>query len=197
MQEFLYTCMPSCDTLLCLHIFSMHSAASVWRTVNELAARPGMINMGQGFPDFAGSAVARAAAREALEDPASNQYSPQPGYESLREEIAAFIGRRYGDDDCPFSPDLAFQRCSLTVSSTHNRTCMTPVECRRIHRALVRNRRLRQWTGSPKRLTPCACGSRRRSCRVRTLLPVSAWGDRAGWSYASSCCAPRARLCNQ
>ena len=76
----------------------MNRAASVWRTVNELAARPGMINMGQGFPDFAGNAVARAAAREALEDPSSNQYSPQPGYESLREEVAAFIRRRYGDN---------------------------------------------------------------------------------------------------
>ena len=41
-------------------------AAGVWRTVNALAARPGMVNMGQGFPDFPGSAVARAAAHDAL-----------------------------------------------------------------------------------------------------------------------------------
>ena len=56
----------------CLHGPSLRSAelaagggaaAAVWTQVNELAAKPGMINMGQGFPDFDGSPVARAAAR--------------------------------------------------------------------------------------------------------------------------------------
>ena len=71
-------------------------AAEVWRKVNALAARPGMINMGQGFPDFEGSAIARRAAQVALDDAPVNQYSPQPGSDQLRREISAFYGRRYG-----------------------------------------------------------------------------------------------------
>ena len=71
-------------------------AAGVWKKVNALAARPGMINMGQGFPDFEGSEVARTAAKRALEDAPVNQYSPQAGFDSLRKEIAAFYARQYG-----------------------------------------------------------------------------------------------------
>ena len=41
-------------------------AAKVWEDVNALASRPGIINMGQGFPDFAGSSVARDAAAQAI-----------------------------------------------------------------------------------------------------------------------------------
>ena len=73
-------------------------AAQVWEAVNALAARPGMINMGQGFPDFEGSAVARRVAADAVAagDAASNQYSPQPGLLRLRESISAFYQRSYG-----------------------------------------------------------------------------------------------------
>jgi len=70
----------------------------LWEAVNALAARPGMINMGQGFPDFEGSRVAREVAAAAIDDgnAASNQYSPQPGLLGLREAVAAFAERRYG-----------------------------------------------------------------------------------------------------
>ena len=43
------------------------STGALWTKLNELGARPGAINMGQGFPDFAGSAVARDAAKAALD----------------------------------------------------------------------------------------------------------------------------------
>lgn len=74
------------------------AAARVWEEVNALASQPGMVNMGQGFPDFAGSAVARDVASEALQggSAALNQYSPQPGLLALRESIASFQTRRYG-----------------------------------------------------------------------------------------------------
>ena len=74
------------------------AAAAVWESVNALAARPGMINMGQGFPDYPPSAVARAAAAEAIVSgtAAMNQYSPQPGLLGLRESVARFYKRRYG-----------------------------------------------------------------------------------------------------
>ncbi|CAK0851257.1 unnamed protein product [Prorocentrum cordatum] len=73
-------------------------AAKVWETVNALGAKPGMINMGQGFPDFEGSAVARQHAVEAIRmgGAGMNQYSAQPGLLQLREAIAGFCERRHG-----------------------------------------------------------------------------------------------------
>ena len=65
------------------------SASDTWTEINALAARPGMVNMGQGFPDFAGSQIARDAAAAAITDgaPVLNQYSPQPGLLELREAV--------------------------------------------------------------------------------------------------------------
>lgn len=73
------------------------AAASTWESVNALAAMPGMINMGQGFPDFPGSRVAREAAAAAVSEGsvAHNQYSPQPGLLSLRQAVSDFVFRRY------------------------------------------------------------------------------------------------------
>ena len=68
-----------------------------------MAARPGMVNMSQGMPDFVGSSLARQVASEALSGggAALNQYSPQPGSLRLREAVSAFVGRRYGAAPCP------------------------------------------------------------------------------------------------
>lgn len=79
------------------------AAASVWEAVNALAAKPGNINMGQGFPDFIGSAVARKAAALAIEEGTAtlNQYSPQPGLPSLRRSVSNFVQRRY---DATYDP---------------------------------------------------------------------------------------------
>ena len=76
------------------------AAARVWEDVNALAAQPGMVNMGQGFPDYPGSALARRVAADAIEagEAPQNQYSPQPGLLALRESVAAFHARRYGSD---------------------------------------------------------------------------------------------------
>ncbi len=73
------------------------AAARVWEEVNALAGQPGMLNMGQGFPDFPGSTLARAVAADVVTrgEPTDNQYSPQPGSLQLREAIAAFHSRRY------------------------------------------------------------------------------------------------------
>ena len=72
------------------------STGALWTKLNELGARPGAINMGQGFPDFAGSAVARDAAKAALDVPALNQYAPINGLAELRAEIRNFYERSYG-----------------------------------------------------------------------------------------------------
>jgi N-succinyldiaminopimelate aminotransferase len=76
--------------------FSLRGAAGVWSKVNALAAREGKLNMGQGFPDFAGSEIARAAAQRAIDEAPTNQYSPQAGQQGLRNEISSFYRRRYG-----------------------------------------------------------------------------------------------------
>ena len=47
------------------------AAAALWEAVNALAAKPGMINMGQGFPDFPGSRVARDVAGRAIAEGAA------------------------------------------------------------------------------------------------------------------------------
>jgi aspartate/methionine/tyrosine aminotransferase len=74
------------------------AAAPLWEKLNALASRPGMINMSQGMPDFAGSTIARRVAAAALEagDAPLNQYSPQPGLIDLRQAVSEFVARRYG-----------------------------------------------------------------------------------------------------
>jgi len=59
-----------------------------------------MINMGQGFPDFAGSLTARQAAAEALlvGSAAANQYSAPAGLLELREEVSRLYARLYPGD---------------------------------------------------------------------------------------------------
>ena len=81
------------------------AAAGVWEAVNALAAKPGMINMGQGFPDFAGSLVAaKLQHRRSMDGSASlNQYSPQPGLPKLRHSVSNFVQRRYGAQYDPMS----------------------------------------------------------------------------------------------
>ena len=77
-------------------VMRLSSTGALWTKLNELGARPGAINMGQGFPDFAGSAVARDAAKAALDVPALNQYAPINGLAELRAEIRSFYARSYG-----------------------------------------------------------------------------------------------------
>ena len=74
------------------------NAAKTWEKLNALAARPGMLNMSQGFPDFLGSSIARRVAAEAAKGgtPTMNQYSPQPGLVELRSAVSDFVHRRYG-----------------------------------------------------------------------------------------------------
>ena len=69
-------------------------ASQVWAEVTALARLPGVLDLGQGWPDMGASQVARAAASEAMlsdDDPRSNQYSPPPG----APELVAAIDRYY------------------------------------------------------------------------------------------------------
>ena len=111
------------------------AAAPLWERLNALASRPGMVNMSQGMPDFAGSLIARRVAAEALESGGAslNQYSPQPGLIDLRQAVSAFVDQRYGatydpatevaitaggqEESNPFSPLLCPSPLYLCLSA--------------------------------------------------------------------------------
>lgn len=67
-----------------------------WAKITALGRKPGAINMGQGFPDEPGHPTALAGARQALDRPISNQYSPQNGTAPLREAIQNLYTTLYG-----------------------------------------------------------------------------------------------------
>mmetsp|Transcript_12610 Transcript_12610/g.31846 ORF Transcript_12610/g.31846 Transcript_12610/m.31846 type:complete len:331 (+) Transcript_12610:309-1301(+) len=85
----------------CRNEIAAGGANKVWQEVSALARQPGVIDLGQGYPDFEGSAVARQSAIAALQDPDKallNQYSPIPGLPSLCTEVAALYKRLWGQD---------------------------------------------------------------------------------------------------
>ncbi len=73
---------------------------SVFTEMSRLAAEHQAINLGQGFPDFAGpDFVKDAAARAIAAD--HNQYAPSHGVPRLRQAIAADWASRFGRDVDP------------------------------------------------------------------------------------------------
>jgi aspartate/methionine/tyrosine aminotransferase len=60
---------------------------SIFSEISALAAQLGAVNLGQGFPDFAGPEWIKQAAAEAIAAD-MNQYAPAPGLPSLRAAIA-------------------------------------------------------------------------------------------------------------
>jgi len=69
-------------------------AAQVWAQITALAAEPGVLDLGQGWPDFGASDVARDAAAAVIaadDDPRANQYSVISG----RPELVTALKRYY------------------------------------------------------------------------------------------------------
>lgn len=54
---------------LTLAEFASDTAGTIWNELLILARQPGVCNLGQGFPDYAGSSVAREAATQAMMEP--------------------------------------------------------------------------------------------------------------------------------
>lgn len=70
--------------------------SKAWADVVALCRQPGVVDLGQGAPNFPGSAIALAAAHEALDKSvALNNYSPIPGLPELLDAIAAYYARKY------------------------------------------------------------------------------------------------------
>ncbi len=61
---------------------------SIFSEITALALRHGAVNLGQGFPDFAGPEFVKRAAAEAIAAD-QNQYAPAPGLPRLRQAVAA------------------------------------------------------------------------------------------------------------
>jgi aspartate/methionine/tyrosine aminotransferase len=61
---------------------------SIFAEISALAAQTGAVNLGQGFPDFAGPAWVKQAAADAIAADL-NQYAPYQGLPRLREAVAA------------------------------------------------------------------------------------------------------------
>jgi aspartate/methionine/tyrosine aminotransferase len=68
---------------------------SIFTEMSQLAARHGAVNLGQGFPDFAGPDLVKQAAKAAI-DADHNQYAPARGTARLRGAIAAMWERDHG-----------------------------------------------------------------------------------------------------
>src|SRR5699024_6105370 len=67
---------------------------SVFTEMSALAVQHQAINLGQGFPDFAGPDFVKAAAAEAIQADL-NQYAPSHGTPRLRHAIAGDWARRF------------------------------------------------------------------------------------------------------
>lgn len=64
-----------------------HFGATVFAEMTALADRHNAVNLGQGFPDGPGPALAHAAAADAMRN-GHNQYAPMPGLPQLRRAVA-------------------------------------------------------------------------------------------------------------
>ena len=93
-------------------------AAKVWADIKMLARAPGVLDMGQGFPDFAGLAHAQRGAQRALIERSHDQYAPPLGSDRLRQAIAGLYGRMY-----PQQPQLTLDEVSVFTSATEACFC--------------------------------------------------------------------------
>jgi aspartate/methionine/tyrosine aminotransferase len=91
--------------------------STLWASMIALCRQPGILDLGQGAPDFQGSAVARRAASAAIVDDdafAANQYSAIGGTLRLRQALADYYFRMH-----PESPALdPVRHIAVTCSAT-------------------------------------------------------------------------------
>ncbi|MDO9283906.1 MAG: aminotransferase class I/II-fold pyridoxal phosphate-dependent enzyme, partial [Aquabacterium sp.] len=68
---------------------------TIFTVMSALATEHGAVNLGQGFPDFAGDPALLDAVNQAMRE-GLNQYPPMAGVPVLREAVAAKIEALYG-----------------------------------------------------------------------------------------------------
>ena len=103
---------------------------SIFTEMSALAVQHNAINLGQGFPDFAGPAFVKQAAAEAIAAD-MNQYAPSPGLPRLRQAIAAQWQRDHGQE-------LDWQReVTITSGATEALACAALSLCNPGDRVIV------------------------------------------------------------
>jgi len=93
---------------------------TIFSVMSALAADHDAVNLGQGFPDFAGDPALVDAVALAMRE-GHNQYPPMPGVPALREAIAAKITRLYGRS---YDPGR-----EVTVTAGATQAILTAVLC--------------------------------------------------------------------
>ena len=68
------------------------SSAETWAKLRALAGQPGIINLGQGFPDFTAIPNAITHAKHALDQVTLNQYAPMGGAMRLKQVLSKYYG---------------------------------------------------------------------------------------------------------
>ena len=100
---------------------STRGASQVWQEVTALARQPGIIDLGQGWPDFGADETAKQSAAAAILDEAAarnNQYSAADGVPELKSAVAAYYNALYGWSVTP-------QEVLVTTSATEGLYCAT------------------------------------------------------------------------
>jgi methionine aminotransferase len=93
---------------------------TIFSVMSALAAEHAAVNLGQGFPDFAGDPALVDAVTRAMRE-GHNQYPPMPGVPALREAVAAKIARLYGRTYDPGS--------EITITAGATQAILTAVLC--------------------------------------------------------------------
>lgn len=90
---------------------------TIFSEMTALANKHNAVNLSQGFPDFDGPTLGKAAAIEAIHS-GHNQYAPMPGVPVLREAIASWANRITGIDVNPDTEITVTSGCTQAIAST-------------------------------------------------------------------------------
>lgn len=87
---------------------------TIFTEMSRLALEKGAVNLGQGFPDFAGPTFIKDAAKRAIDDD-KNQYARMAGEPALVEAIAAKTKDFYGLEYDPLSEVTVYSGCTEAI----------------------------------------------------------------------------------
>tara|TARA_R110002072_G_scaffold42064_21_gene119067 strand:+ start:386898 stop:388151 length:1254 start_codon:yes stop_codon:yes gene_type:complete len=90
---------------------------TIFSEMTALANTHQAVNLSQGFPDFDGPELGKAAAIRAIQD-ADNQYAPMPGVPALRQAIAGWASRVSNIDCDPDTEITVTNGCTEAIAAT-------------------------------------------------------------------------------
>ena len=90
---------------------------TIFSEMTALAHKHNAVNLSQGFPDFDGPEMGKAAAIQAIHD-GHNQYAPMAGMPMLREAIASWASRCTKIDVDPDTEITVTSGCTQAIAST-------------------------------------------------------------------------------